>query len=332
MNVAGPDYSIIIPTYRRREPLARCLDAIASLAFPRDRFEVIVVDDGSPTLPTDLIAALDPAIDVRLVCAEHAGPAGARNAGARFARGRYLAFTDDDCTPASDWLTAIDRRMNAAAGPIAVGGRIVNHLTTNFFAEASQGIIDFLYEYYGARLTQGRFFTTNNLAVPRVEFNAIGGFDYGFRMAAAEDRDLSERLRAHGVRLEYADDVVVDHAHELSFARFSRQHFTYGRGAFDLHGSRARRGEPVLRVESPGFYARLVGYPLRRERTARAALLSLLHLWAQMVYGSGYVFERVRRGWVVRRDVPRRPEQTRARVVERSEMRAAAKPQVTDAV
>jgi GT2 family glycosyltransferase len=296
----GPDYSIVVPTYRRRDSLARCLQAIEALDFQRDRFELLVVDDGSPTPPADLVESLDPSLQAQLVCLRHGGPAIARNTGARVARGRYLVFTDDDCVPHADWLRSIDRWTTASAGPLALGGRTVNVLANDIHATASQGIVDYLYEYYGERSAPRRFFTTNNLVVPRADFMDIGGFDETFALPAAEDRDLCERWFSAGKDLRYAPDVVVSHAHALGFGRFSRQHFGYGRGAFDLHRSRVQRGERSLKVEPLRFYFGLVTYPLRRSRTWRAAVLALLHAWSQLAYVAGYVFERARRGWAVR--------------------------------
>jgi GT2 family glycosyltransferase len=295
----GPEYSIIVPTYRRREQLARCIAAIESLAFPRHRFELIVVDDGSDNPPADLISGLDRGLDAQLVCAPHGGPASARNAGAKVARGEYLVFTDDDCAPQRDWLTAIDECMRESVAPRAIGGRTVNILANDAYATASQGIVDFLYEYYGDHSAPWRFFTSNNLAMPRNEFMEVGGFDDGFPLAAAEDRDFCERWRAAGYDLDYAPNAVVDHAHKLGFTRFNKQHFAYGRGAFDLHRSRARRGQRALRLEPGRFYVALVSYPLRQSRSMRAFELSALHFWSQVAYAAGYFFERTRRGWTV---------------------------------
>lgn len=296
----GPDYSIVVPTYRRRESLARCLSAIAALDFPRDRFEVVVVDDGSPTPPTDLVASFDRSLDARLVCVRHGGPAATRNTGARLARGRYLVFTDDDCAPQADWLRAIDRCLTTSAASPAIGGRVVNLLADDIYATASQGIVDYLYDYFGENPAPHRFFTTNNLVVPRAEFLQLGGFDETFHLAAAEDRDLCERWLGAGRAMHYAPEVIVHHAHALGFMRFNRQHFNYGRGAFDLHRSRAHRGEGSLRLEPLRFYSGLITYPLRRSRGRRGAWLALLHFWSQVAYAAGYFFERIRRGWVVR--------------------------------
>jgi glycosyltransferase involved in cell wall biosynthesis len=292
----GPVYSIIVPTYRRREPLARCLEAIKAIDFPRDRFELLVVDDGSPAPPADIIASLGGCIQARLVCAPHAGPATARNTGARLASGDYVVFTDDDCLPQPQWLSAIDRCVAANDRPVAIGGRVINVLDDDMYAAASQGIVDFLYEYYGEHPAPWRFFTSNNLALPRAEFMEIGGFDEGFKRVAAEDRDLCERWCAAGFDLHYAADAVVGHAHTLGFASFNRQHFVYGRGAVDLHRSRAKRGHRSVHLEPVRFYLGLIAHPLRRSPGVRGAVLSALHAWSQAAYASGYFVERARRG------------------------------------
>jgi glycosyltransferase involved in cell wall biosynthesis len=299
MQPNAPDYSIIVPTYRRPDSLARCLRAIEALDFDRNRFELLVVDDGSPAPPTDLVASLDPSIQARLLCTRHAGPATARNTGARAARARYVVFTDDDCQPREDWLRSIDQCVGANRGSVAIGGRVVNVLADNIYAAASQGIVDYLYEYYGENPAPNRFFTSNNLVLPRAEFLRIGGFNETFALPAAEDRDLCERWLTAGNRLEYAADAVVRHAHALSFVRFNRQHFTYGRGAVDLQRSRAERGERSLKLEPLRFYSGLVTYPVRRLRSGRGLVLGALHLWSQVAYASGYYFERTRRGWAV---------------------------------
>ena len=103
-----PTYSVIVPTYKRRAALERCLAALDAQTLARDRFEVIVVDDGSPAPPRETVARVATSLNVRLIEQANAGPASARNAGARAARGEYVVFTDDDCCPAPEWLAAID--------------------------------------------------------------------------------------------------------------------------------------------------------------------------------------------------------------------------------
>jgi glycosyltransferase involved in cell wall biosynthesis len=123
------DVSIVIPTYRRDDLLQRCIEALAHQRFDRSRLEVIVVDDArSPSLPP-LIAALQarhPDIELHLLPGRSQGPAVARNIGWRAARGRVVAFIDDDAYPASQGWLAIglspfqDEDVDAVSGAVIV--------------------------------------------------------------------------------------------------------------------------------------------------------------------------------------------------------------------
>lgn len=293
MSTRCPTYSVVVPTFQRAEALAHCLDALAAQTLERERFEVIVVDDGSPQSPRDVVTRAANALDVRFLEQANAGPATARNTGARAARGEYVVFTDDDCRPDPGWLRAIDATARRHPG-CAIGGRVVNALGDGLYSTASQLLIEFLYDYFNVDQTGGRFFITSNLALPTRSFHDIGGFDVSFPLAAAEDRDLCDRWREAGLAMVYCEDAVVHHAHALGLRSFCRQHFNYGRGAFHLHRARAKRGEQPLRVEPYHFYARLVGYPFGRSAATRAVPLSALLALSQGVYVGGYLKERIR--------------------------------------
>src|SRR5262245_39012600 len=99
-----PLFSVIIPTYSRPAQLGGCLEALAATQLAGNSFEVIVVDDGSPSPPRAVVDRFGERLMVRLLTSAHVGPAAARNLGAEQAAGQFLAFTDDDCRPAPDWL------------------------------------------------------------------------------------------------------------------------------------------------------------------------------------------------------------------------------------
>src|SRR5579864_8046015 len=97
-----PDFSIIIPTFNRCASLAVCLEALAGLDYPRNQFEVIVVDDGGSESCEAVTEEFRERIDIRYYRQENSGPARARNRGAYWSKGRILCFTDDDCRPRAD--------------------------------------------------------------------------------------------------------------------------------------------------------------------------------------------------------------------------------------
>ena len=287
-------FSIIVPTYGRPGQLVTCLQSLTHLDYPRNRFEVIVVDDGSQRPPESVVSSFRDQLDVTLLIQPHVGPAAARNTGAGRAKGQFLAFTDDDCAPAPDWLHTLAARFTQAPDG-AIGGRTFNALPENPYSTASQLLIDYLYAYYNTDSNRASFFTSNNLALPVDRFRAIGGFDSTFPRAAGEDRELCDRWLHHGHRLIYAPEAVVYHAHALSLRTFWRQHVNYGRGAFYFRRVRAKRGRNGLRLEPFSFYVDLLRYPFPQTQQHRQALwLAALLGTAQVANAAGFFWEQRR--------------------------------------
>lgn len=293
-----PFFSVVVPTYNRPKQLARCLSALNQLDYPRDRYQVLIVDDGSAEPLDTVVAPFQEAVDIILLRQANAGPAAARNAGVQRAAGDYIAFTDDDCMPSPDWLSQL--AVAFAAYPDAmVGGRTLNALPENLYSAASQALIDYLYEYYDDA-TQGTFFASNNIAMARSHFLSIGGFDVSFPLAAAEDRNLCDCWQQAGYPMHYAPTVTIQHAHALSLHSFWQQHFGYGRGAFCFHQVRAKRTAQRIKVEPLTFYTRLLTYPLRQGKVPTEASgltrsplrMSGLFFLSQVATTVGFFWER----------------------------------------
>ncbi len=279
-------FSIIVPTHGRPSQLAACLEALSRLDYPRAQFEVIVVDDGSP-IP---VAADQGPMAVTVLRQAHAGPAVARNTGAARARGEFLAFTDDDCAPARDWLARLANRF-ADRPDHLLGGAVVNALPDNPYSAASQQLAGYLYTYYNADPNRARFFTSNNMAVATKLFREVGAFDTTSPRAAAEDRELCDRWQYSGRPMTYAPEAVVHHAHVLTLGNFCRQHFNYGRGAHYFHVTRAQRGRGPIRVEPWRFYKNLLRYPFTMSHP-QALRQSGLMLLSQVANALGFFWER----------------------------------------
>jgi hypothetical protein len=116
---ALPTVSVIIPVKDRAEDLRSCLISLKHLAYPQEKIEIVVVDDGStdhtPAVAEELGAVL---IESGMVAG---GPAHARNKGTRVAQGEILAFIDSDCTASEQWLREL-LPVFADAEVAAVGG------------------------------------------------------------------------------------------------------------------------------------------------------------------------------------------------------------------
>jgi glycosyltransferase involved in cell wall biosynthesis len=288
--VDTPTFSIVVPTFARREQLRQCLDAIARLEPATFSFEVVVVDDGGPEPLDALIASYAEGMTVRLVRQPRAGPAAARNAGAALTRGMFLAFIDDDCRPEPDWLSAFMREFERDDRQL-LGGHVENALTENPYSIASARISHFAYEYGRAGHALDPFFTTNNIALRADLFRAVGGFETSIPSETAEDKEFCDHWSAQGLTLTHVPAAVVHHAHDLTFARFLRQHFNYGRGLLAFRVIRRHRVENMLLPESPKFYTDLVLSPMYRPSSVGRWRLTALVIASQFAVLAGAMRE-----------------------------------------
>jgi glycosyltransferase involved in cell wall biosynthesis len=288
--VDAPKTSIVVPTLARPAQLKRCLDGIAKLEAAPFSFEVVVVDDGGSEPLDRLIESYADRMEIRLIRQSRAGPAAARNAGVAMTRGRFLAFIDDDCTPAAGWLSALIRELERDDRQL-LGGRVENALTENPYSIASAHIAEFVYEYSRSGRVLEPFFTTNNIALAANLFRALGGFETKIPSATAEDKEFCARWSARGLVLTHVPSAVVYHAHDLTFVRFLRQHFDYGRGALAFRVIRRHQFATLFLPESLQFYTDLVLSALHGPASVGRGRLTALLIASQLSMLAGAMRE-----------------------------------------
>ena len=207
---AAPLVSVVVATHNRSDRLRQLLGALRTQTVPRDRFEVIVVDDGSCDETPDVLRLESDRGLIRLRTVRRpdgAGPATARNAGWPLARAPLVAFTDDDCRPAPTWLERILATADAAPGAAVQG--------------VTRAAPDELHRFSVFARTlevteHGPYYETCNMAYPRAVLERLGGFDGTYRRAGGEDTDLAWRALARGTDIVFAPDAVVYHAVEFA--------------------------------------------------------------------------------------------------------------------
>jgi mycofactocin system glycosyltransferase len=265
-----PSVTIVVPVRDRPVELAACLASLRAVRYPRRLLDVVVVDDGSARPP----AVPD---DVRLVrLPASLGPAGARNAGSRAARGDVLAFVDSDCMADPGWLEALVPEL-ADPAVAAVGGRILAASERSWLEryEAVRSPLDL----GPARAPAGPgrpvpYLVTANLVVRRADFDGTGGFDE--RLRWGEDVDLCWRLHRAGRRLVYQPAGRVRHRHRDGVRAFASNRASYARSEAALL-ARHPEGARWLAF-SPGGAAAVLGMLgalLGRPRLLAAGALAL---------------------------------------------------------
>jgi glycosyltransferase involved in cell wall biosynthesis len=207
----GPLLSIVIPTFNNGWILHRTIDRLRAQDAPLDRFEIVVVDDGSGDGSTDGLETAGPPA-VRVVRQRNQGRSVARNRGAAEARGRVLLFLDADVW-ASPGLVAAHLRHHAGRGHLGVQGPSppAPESLTTLFMRACHVWPD----WTRRRLEDLSPFhvITRNFSVDREAFVRAGGFDEGFTGYGWEDMELAIRLTRHGVLLRYEPAALAHHYH-----------------------------------------------------------------------------------------------------------------------
>jgi lipopolysaccharide/colanic/teichoic acid biosynthesis glycosyltransferase/glycosyltransferase involved in cell wall biosynthesis len=213
--------SVIVPVHNDVDHLARCLAALQDQWYAGDEYEIIVVDDGSKD---DLSPAVQ-AYAARIITQEQQGPAAARNAGARAAKGEVLAFTDSDCAPIETWL----QNLIAPFEDVDIVG------VKGAYASAQAGWVPrFVQQEYEAKyrrmalLDNIDFVDTYSAAYRKDIFLENGGFNTSFPVPSVEDQEFSFRLARKGYHMVFAPDAVVVHIHDETFGEYIRRKFNIG--------------------------------------------------------------------------------------------------------
>ncbi len=236
------EFSVVIPTFNRKDVLSEVLDALAwQEAAPA--FELVLIDDGSTDGTAAYLANRTFPFPARILHQDNRGPAAARNAGVEVARGRWVAFLGDDTVPRPTWL-ARHREAHRQRGDrpeLAVIGYTSWHSRMR-----RTRFLDYINEFglqFGYSLIEDRenvpfnFFYTSNLSLSK-EALLTEPFDLRFPYAAWEDIEASYRLSKRGMRLVYEPAAVTLHDHPTDLRRFCARQESAGYSAvvfFGLH-------------------------------------------------------------------------------------------------
>lgn len=318
-SAAAPDASVVIVNYDGARLLTSCLRAVARQAAAS--YEIIVVDNGSSDGSRELVRREFP--DVSLVALErNTGFAAGNNVGCARARGRFLAFLNNDAEPDADWLARSITALNADPGAALATARVVYAHDPAILDSAGDG-----WTMWGGGFKRGHgqpvesareareVFAACGAAcvIRRDVFERIGGFDEDFFLSH-EDIDLSYRVQLLGYRCLYVADAVVRHAVSATLGRVSARAVFYGQRNLEWVYLKNTPG-PLLVATLPGHlvyvaagavYYTAIGAGAVFCRAKWAALRGLPRIWRKrrVVQASRRtsirrLYRLMERGWIV---------------------------------
>jgi GT2 family glycosyltransferase/peptidoglycan/xylan/chitin deacetylase (PgdA/CDA1 family) len=250
-------FSVVIPTYRRREIVLRHVAALEKQTF-RD-FEAVVVDDGSGDGTAAALRALTVGFPLTVVEQENGGSAAARNAGARAAGGEILLFLDDDMEADLE-LLAQHERSHRDGAEMVIGDLPIHPDSPPGLLSWGVGVWT---ETRRERLTRPGAepglddFLTGQISIGREAFDRLGGFDTSFTregLFGGEDIDFGYRALKAGLKIVFEPEARSYQYYEVDADTYLRRSWETGRSEEELvlkHPEQASRFEAA-----PSFHTR----------------------------------------------------------------------------
>ena len=217
----APFVSVIVVNYNGKHFLKRCLESLTAQTYPKDRREVILVDNGSSDGSAEYVASNFPW--VRIVRAStNWGFAKGNNIGLQYARGDLIALLNNDAVAEPAWLSAMTRGLQRDP---AIGGvtskilflrqpGVINSAGLDLYRDGRGGDRGFRQPDHGQFDEPTEVFGAcgASMLVRRAMIDDVGFFDESFGMYY-EDLDLAWRGRLRGWRFHYTPDAIVHHVH-----------------------------------------------------------------------------------------------------------------------
>jgi cellulose synthase/poly-beta-1,6-N-acetylglucosamine synthase-like glycosyltransferase len=263
------DVSLIISTRDRCQQLARCLSSVKRITFERP-WELIAVDNGSRDQTAAVVRTFVDSCPFPVIYLQEpeGGKSNALNTAVGIARGKILAFTDDDCYPAPDFLSSLWSSFEDPALGF-VTGRILLHDPADARMTIKESTIPITFparSFIGSGEVSGA-----NMAFRREVLLDLGGFDPvfgpGAPLRACEDLDLAGRASATGWGGQYQPGAVVRHHHGRKAHDLPALLKSYGIGTGAYHMKLLLNGGEVR------CFAESLGQVARRLRASRISVL-----------------------------------------------------------
>jgi glycosyltransferase involved in cell wall biosynthesis len=193
--------SVIIPVYNAEKYIDNLLHSLMNQDFPKNNFEIIIVNDGSTDNTCSQLLRWKKEIpNFNIISISNSGPGIARNKGVEIAKGEIIAFTDADCIPPLDWLKRIYEEFEKNPEICIVYGAV------------SSNIRGKLLPFFISFEIKGEYISPSNMAIKKEYFISLKGFDASFSYLA-EDWEFTYRVKKKGVKIKFCENIKVYHPH-----------------------------------------------------------------------------------------------------------------------
>ena len=230
-------FSIIVPSYNRSDELVELIESFAIQNIFKDKFEVLIVDDGSTDntekIVNNFISRME--FQIRFFKRDHQGPGPARNFGMSKAKGEYFLFIDSDCIADVDWLKKLEEAIEKES-PDAFGGpdgvlptftplqKAIDYSMTSFLTTGGM-------RGHSKKKLAKYYPRSFNMGIHRKIYETLGGMG---TLRHGQDLEFSRRIVASGAKVIPIIDAKVFHKRRTSLRKFYKQMFNWGVARINL--------------------------------------------------------------------------------------------------
>lgn len=227
-----PFVSVIIPAYNEEKRISRAIEALLEQSYPKDKMEIIVVNDGSTDKTCDVVSQYP----VKLLKHDkNRGDSAARNTGVKYAKGVIITTTDADDKVDKNWLINIAKHYEEANVGSVVGCSHITFDDKNWQHRIIRELIicvrgtDFIENIYD---TKGKVSSNksigSNQSFKKSVFDEIGGFDMG--LTAGMEQDITWRIEKAGYKVVFEPSAKVYISPRDNFKKCIKQQYSHARG------------------------------------------------------------------------------------------------------
>lgn len=222
-----PFVSIIIVNWNGKEFLKDCINSLKKIDYPRKRYEIIVVDNGSTDGSVEFIRKNYKKVRI-IRLRKNYGFAKGNNIGTKFARGEYIVFLNNDTKVTKNWLKNLVKAVRKNDRIAACTSKIIYFNERNLINSVGG-----FWSIFGLATSIGEFEEASkfnrpfpvfypsgcSMIIRKDVFSKVGGFD-GDYFCLAEDADLGWRLLNHGYKIMYQPTSIVYHKASATYKKF----------------------------------------------------------------------------------------------------------------
>lgn len=254
-------FSIIVPSYNRSDELVELIESFAKQKIEKEKFEVLIVDDGSTDdtekIINNFISRMN--FQIRFFKRNHEGPGPARNFGMSKAKGEYFLFIDSDCIADENWLRELNIAIDSEK-PDAFGGpdgvlpnftplqKAIDYAMTSFLTTGGM-------RGHSKKKLAKYYPRSFNMGIHRKIYETLGGMG---TLRHGQDLEFSRRIVASGAKVIPVEKAQVYHKRRTSLRKFYKQMFNWGVARINLTKLDQAILEPLHFIPAVGA----VGYTL----------------------------------------------------------------------